>query len=322
MMLLHPIEFVPFANDLSEINRMAQKDPARLVQRSDQRFHKSIADVARRVIVRGARVVLLAGPSSSGKTTTAHLLSDSLRALGHATEMISLDDFYLPEEQAPLREDGQRDFECLEALNVACIRRCLKDLLTNNSCEAPVFDFVRHRPSEQCRHLSLPPDGVTVIEGLHALNPALTSELSQDGVRGVMRGYISVKQDVRNHGEPVLSAHEVRIIRRIVRDFNFRGTSPEHTLAMWDSVMEGEQKYIRPFRSSADFTLNSLHAYELGVLRNPALLLLRGVNVQTGWVADEAQRLTFALMLCSAVPPALLPADSLIREFIGGGLYT
>ena len=139
---------------------MAQRDPAHLVALADRHFHKSVQDVAKKTIARGCRVVLLAGPSSSGKTTTAHLLSDALCQLGHETQIISLDDFYHPEEEAPRREDGTQDFECLEALRVDYIQKCLHDLATSNSCEVPEFDFVHHRPAQQTRHLSLSPDAV------------------------------------------------------------------------------------------------------------------------------------------------------------------
>ena len=311
-------EYVHFTNNLAEMNQMAENNPAELVSRADQRFHNSIHDVAKKVVQRGCRVVLLAGPSSSGKTTTAHFLSDALNQLGHETKMSSLDDFYRAEDETPLRADGQHDFECLEASRLDCVRKCLKDLTESNSCEVPQFDFVYHKPLPQPRRLTLGENDIAVIEGLHALNPALTDQLKRDGI---VRMYISVKQDIINGTEQLLNAHEVRIVRRVVRDFNFRGTSPERTLGMWESVMDGEQKYINPFKHNADFTVNSLHAYELGVLRNPALLLLHGVSEQSGWVAEEVNRLQFALMLVKPVDAGLLPPTSLIREFIGGGLY-
>ena len=312
-------EYVRFNNNLEDINHMAQRDPAHLVALADRHFHKSVQDVAKKTIARGCRVVLLAGPSSSGKTTTAHLLSDALCQLGHETQIISLDDFYHPEEEAPRPEDGTQDFECLEALRVDYIQKCLHDLATSNSCEVPEFDFVHHRPAQQTRHLSLSPDGIAIIEGLHALNPILTKDLPRGSTECV---YINVKQNICTRSEVLLEAKEVRMIRRIVRDYNFRGTSPERTLKMWDSVMEGERRYIAPFRAGADFTINSLHAYELGALRNQALMLLRTVVEPGGWIADEVQRLSFALMLCTPVSPTLLPPTSLIREFIGGGLYS
>jgi uridine kinase len=312
-------EYTRFINNVEDINRMARQNPAKLVALSDGRFHKSVEEVAKKTIARGCRVVLLAGPSSSGKTTTAHLLSDALRQLGHETQMISLDDFYRPENEAPRREDGTRDFECLDALRVDCIQQCLRDLAVSNSCEVPQFDFVHHCPMRETRHLELSKDGVAVIEGLHALNPVLTKELPHGAAERV---YISVKQDVCTRSEILLQAREVRMIRRIVRDYNFRGTSPERTLKMWNSVMEGEHKYIRPFREDADFTVNSFHAYELGVLRTQALMLLRGVREPSGWIADQVQRLSFALMLFAPISSSLLPPTSLIREFVGGGLYT
>lgn len=311
-------KFVHFTNNLAEINRLAQSNPEKLVSRSDQHYHDSIHSMAEKIVERGCRVVLLAGPSSSGKTTTAHFIRDALEQIGHPTEMISLDDFYREEKDTPLRPDGQHDFECLDALRVDCIQQCIGDLMRCGSCEVPQFDFMKHTQSPQPRKVVLGSDGIAVIEGLHALNPRLTQAISSERIARI---YISVKQDVFNGNEELLDAHEIRIVRRLVRDYNFRGTSPERTLEMWDSVMDGERQYIAPYKYSADFTVNSLHAYELGVLRTPALMLLHGVSEQDGWVGEEIRRLSFALMLFTPVDAALLPPTSLIREFIGGGLY-
>lgn len=311
-------EYVHFTNNLADINRMAQKNPEKLVLHTDKHFHDSICKLAKKVAARGCQVVLLSGPSSSGKTTTAHFLADALNRLGHQTEMISLDDFYRAEEETPYRADGQHDFECLEALRLDCIQQCLHDLVTSGSCNVPLFDFVHHRPQPQFRHLNLKKNGIAIIEGIHALNPVLTAELPYNQITRI---YISVKQDIYNGTEELLSAQEVRMIRRMVRDYNFRSTTPESTLKMWNSVMEGERKYIKPFKRMADFTVNSLHAYELGVLRGPALMLLHNVEESTGWIAEEMRRLSFALMLFTPVSASLLPPTSLIREFIGGGLY-
>lgn len=319
MRIFHNAQFSNALNNLPEINALAKEGPARMIELGDHRYHNNVRAAARRIVQHGARLVLLAGPSSSGKTTTAHFLADTLAAMGHPAQILSTDDFYLGPTRAPLRPDGGRDLECPQAMDIPALQRCLRDLVLDGACVTPVFDFYRQRPAAQGRSVHLKPGGIAVLEGIHALNPLLSELLPAD--HRVMRLYISVQQEVRNGAEILLRPAQVRLVRRIVRDHNFRSTEPVQTLHMWRSVMEGEQAYITPWRTSADAAINSLHAYEFGVLRAYALPLLRAVEDEDPWVCREAQDLAFALTLFAPVPPALVPKNSLIREFIGGGLY-
>ena len=260
---------------------------------------------------------MMAGPSASGKTTTAHRLADALRAGGTGAEIISLDDFYRGEYQAPLLPDGGHDYEHVEALNVEEVRSCLSELIEKGRCDMPVFDFSIHMPYSHRRRVVLEDGAVAVVEGIHALNPALIGTLPAGAFRRI---YISVKQGVRDGTEELLGPNDVRLVRRIVRDRNFRSTPPQRTLFMWKNVLDGERKYIKPFRKSADFTINSFHACEPCVLKTRAVTLLHTVpEGDPGW--ETARRLLGGLERFEPMDCGLVPGNSILREFIGGGIY-
>jgi len=307
--------FREYENTLDDINREARSDPRMFVENSEKAFHKNIMDIAEKIKNDRERckLVMLAGPSSSGKTTTAHLLSKALRKVGIGSVIISLDDFYLGESCAPLLPDGQRDYECIEALNVPELKKCLRDLAENSRCSMPVFDFEIRAPYPHRRHIVLNDGEIAIVEGIHALNPMLLD--SAKGLKAY-KIYISVKQGVTDGKAQLLGPNDIRLVRRIVRDYNFRGTAPERTLAMWGNVMAGEYKNIKPYRGGADFTINSFHAYELCVLKRQASGLLSGVQPESVF-SGTASKLLSAVERFYAIDEDTVPADSIIREFIG-----
>jgi uridine kinase len=310
-------KFVTYRNSVEEINRGARTDANTFVGKAEADYHNNIAAIARQIAGENpmCKLVMLAGPSSSGKTTTAHLLKKALEEIGVGSVSISLDDFYRGESLAPLLPDGKRDFECLEALDVGEIQKCLSELVRNNRCEIPVFDFEQHVPYPHRRQIILHDREVAVVEGIHALNPVLIRTLPEFRVHRI---YISVKQGVRDCAGEVLGPNDIRLIRRIVRDYHFRQTSPETTLSMWANVMRGEYRYIKPFRKGADTTINSFHDYELCVLKEPAVSLLSTVPADSP-ERKAAVRLADGISHFEPIDPALVPKTSMIREFIGGG---
>ncbi|MCI1982300.1 MAG: nucleoside kinase [Oscillospiraceae bacterium] len=317
-MLESRTKYVTYRNSLDEINRAAEADPAAFISGAESSYRKNIRKIAEQIAGEKpmCRLVMLAGPSSSGKTTTAHRLISALKEIGVGCVSISLDDFYLGENRAPLRPDGRRDYECLQALDVKKIQECLSGLVENNRCEMPVFDFEQHVPYPRCRQVVLHENEVAVVEGIHALNPVLIGHLPALRVRRI---YISVKQGVTAAGRELLGPNDIRLVRRLVRDYNFRRTSPENTLNMWENVMEGEYRYIKPFRKDADITVNSFHAYEVCALKDRALELLHTVP-EGSPARAPAMKLQAALERFSPVDAGLIPKDSVIREFIGGGV--
>lgn len=312
------VEYVAYRNRVEDINRFAQEDAAAFVEAAEADYRADIDGIAAEIAAENpaCRLVMLAGPSSSGKTTTAHLLKKALVKAGVGCESVSLDDFYLGADIAPLLPNGKRDYEALEALDVPDIQKCLYELVKNNRCEMPVFDFEQHIPYPHRRQVVLKDREVAVVEGIHALNPKLISLLPEYRVHRI---YISVKQGVRNAGGEILGPNDVRLVRRLVRDYHFRGTKPQATLSMWSNVMRGEYKYIKPFRKDADTTINSFHDYELNVLAKPGLELLSTVPPECPEYKTAA-RLKEALSFFEPLSPELVPKSSMIREFIGGGI--
>lgn len=312
--------FNQYENDLERINYEAQHCAPAFIARTEEAFHRDIRSIAEQIASSKAlcKVIMLAGPSSSGKTTTAHILLDALRECGVGSQVISLDNFYRGEAAAPLLEDGRHDYESVEALNVPLLERCLLDLLETNACEMPVFDFEKHRPHVYTHSLRLGQRDIAVVEGIHALNPTISRHLPEEGV---LKMYISVKQGLEEQGEPLLSPNQVRLVRRLVRDYLFRNNPPGRTLGMWDTVMRGEYQYIKPYREEADVTINSLHCYEPCVLRAEAIPLLEQVEPSEPY-RELAWTLAERLRRFAPISEALVPETSLLREFIGGGIYT
>ena len=309
--------YVEYKNELSSINAAALASPENFVNRTEEAYHRNLLSIAESITANSCRLVLLFGPSSSGKTTTSHLLRNIFPQMGIDSVIISLDDFYRGESQAPLLPNGQHDYESVQALNIPEIRQCLMSLIQNHSCDMPQFNFEIRRPHPYRRHVELKENGVAIVEGIHALNPIILQNLPEKGVGKI---YISVKQGMRDGSRQLFDANEMRLVRRIVRDYNFRGTTPQRTLQMWPSVMDGERKYIKPYRSSVDYTINSLHLYETCVLKTQAMELLRAVPEQSAQYST-AQRLLKSLEPFVAISQELVPKNSILREFVGGGIY-
>lgn len=314
----NPNDFVAYENSVEKINHAASSDPAGFVRDTEKAFHGDLHRIAAQLAKEDppCRLVMLAGPSSSGKTTTANLLAEAIRREGVGSVVLSLDDFYLGENNAPLLPSGQRDYESVKALNLPEIQHCLSDLIRQSRCEMPTFNFEIHMPFETRRRVELGERDIAVVEGIHALNPLLIQDLPALRVRRI---YISVKQGIRAQGTELFGPNEVRLVRRIVRDHRFRGTAPERTLLMWANVMAGERKYVKPFRKNADFTINSLHEYEPCVLKRDAVELLHTVPKESP-VAGYARKLLDGMEHFLPIDGDLVPKNSVLREFLGGGM--
>jgi len=256
---------------------------------------------------------MLAGPSSSGKTTTAHLLRDYLAALGLKAEIVSLDDFYLGVEQMPVLPSGERDYETVNALDIELVRACIRSVIDRGACMLPAYDFTTSERRLNARKLDLRGNGFVIMEGIHALNPIFTKDLPEGSA---IKLYVSVKQQIKDANGEVISPMDLRLIRRIARDVQFRNTSAERTLSMWPNVVAGEDKYIRPYRMSADYTVNSIHIYEPCVLRSSVIPLLRRIPEDSPHYR-KARALDAPLMRFEPVEPGLVPENSMLREFLG-----
>lgn len=308
-----------FVLGLEQINLSAAQTPEQFVSDMEKMYNQEISNVTDYILGRKnkCRVVMLAGPSGSGKTTTAHMIKNEMERRGIKAALISLDDFYLGEGKAPLAEDGKHDYEAVEALDIEAIKSCIFNLIEYGYCDMPTFNFPLKRPNEGKKHVELESNGIAIIEGIHALNPIFTKNLPN---HGLIKVYISVKQGISDYNGEILSRTDMRFLRRLVRDYNHRKTDAEQTLDMWDNVCRGEKLYIHPFKRTSDVTINSIHIYEPCVLCHMAIPLLSEIT-------ESSPHFKFARRILSSVERfypieiSMVPEDSLLREFIGGGIY-
>lgn len=285
------------------------------IQVAEALQNKKIATLADDIARRSdrVRVVLIAGPSSSGKTTTAKKLAIQLKVLGFDPVPIELDNFFVDRTRTPLDADGKPDFECLEALDVAYLNEVLVKLFAGEEVEMPVFDFKSGTRKYSGSRLRLQGKEILILEGIHGLNDALTPRIPQESKFKI---YVSALTQLNLDDHNRISTTDYRLLRRMVRDYNFRGHDAAATLAMWPSVQRGERSYIFPYQNSADAAYNSALDYELGVLKVFAEPLLRAVK-QTNPDFAEARRIQEFLSYLAPVPAHHVPADSTLREFIG-----
>ena len=307
--------YVKYINHLEQINDAAVAQPARMIREVEDAYHDHLENIARNITGhhRNVRVIMLSGPSSSGKTTTAKLLRDFLTAYGASSHIVSLDDFYRGVGKAPKLPGGGYNYESVEALDVEAVKRCLLDIIATGEFSVPRYDFALGRPNGEPRRYRIGPRDMVIVEGIHGLNPLFTKELPEDSC---VKLYVSVKQQIKDANGEVFSPMDLRLVRRIVRDIQFRDTSPERTISMWPQVVEGEDRYIRPYRLSADYTVNSIHIYEPCVMRTVAIPLLRAIAEDSPHYR-KARDLEARLMRFEPVDAALVPENSMLREFLG-----
>ena len=298
----------------NEINELAL-EPRKFLSDCSADYHKKVSGTAESILSDESRkLIMLAGPSSSGKTTTAKLLSEKLFRMGAAAYTVSLDDFYHPRSVGyPLDENGKPDYECVEALDIELMHECFGNLLKKGRAEFPVFDFHSGERINNAKKVELSEKGVIIVEGLHALNPVITETLDE---KSLYRIYVSVSSRVYDeNGDVLLSKRDLRFVRRMVRDYSFRSTSVDRTFEIWQSVMRGEDKYLFPYEGNADIKLNSFHPCEPCVLSEKAIRLLR--TATDGEHREKAELMIDKLSLFRNTDYSILPEDSLLREFTG-----
>lgn len=262
------------------------------------------------------KVVLLSGPSSSGKTTTSKKLSLYLKTLGLKPVQISLDDYFLNREDTPLDENGNPDYESLRAIDVKLFNSQIEKLLKGSKVVTPRFDFITGKKIYD-KPIQTDKDTILIVEGLHALNDEILTNINK---KAKFKIYISPLAFVNVDDDNRISMTDIRLLRRIVRDNRVRGYSPEHTLKWWDNVRIGEEKYVFPFQDSADVIFNTSLAYELGVLKTYVEPLLYSVGSDTK-EHKSALRLLELLKYVLPIPSDTVPDVSILREFIGGSYF-
>lgn len=281
-------------------------------------FEERIAQLAEAVLkAEDKKFIMIAGPSSSGKTTFSHRLSIQLSAKGLKPHPFPLDDYYVDRDKCPRDENGELDLECLEALDVELFNHDMKELLSGKRVSLPTFNFKTGRREYKDKIMQLGPEDVLVIEGIHGLNDKLSHSLP---VESKFKIYISALTQLNIDEHNCLPTTDGRIIRRIVRDARTRGTTAKDTIAMWDSVRRGEERYIFPFQEGADMMFNSALIYELAVLKMYAEPLLFAIDKDCPEYL-EAKRLLKFLDYFLPMPGDGISQNSILREFIGGSCF-
>ena len=301
------------------LNDMVTKNDMRevvLVQEAHQ--ERRIGEIAKQIADRdGARFILIAGPSSSGKTTFSHRLSIQLRVNGLKPHPIAVDNYFVDREHTPRDKDGNYNFECLEAIDIEKFNEDMEALLRGEEVYLPVFDFKTGKRKYEGRPKKLGEQDILVIEGIHCLNPKLTEAMKEENK---FRIYISALTQLNIDEHNRIPSTDGRLIRRLVRDARTRGASARRTISMWPSVRRGEEENIFPFQEQADVMFNSSLLYELAVLKQYVEPLLFGVDKDSEEYL-EAKRLLKFFDYFVGIGSEYVPANSLLREFIGGGCF-
>ena len=278
---------------------------------------RKIASVADQVKALGCRIVLLAGPSSSGKTTTSKRLAVQLAAIGLRPQMISMDDYFVNRDATPRDAKGEFDFECIQALDVPFFNEQLQALLSGSRVELPRFNFQTGLREASGKLLQLSEQDVLIIEGIHALNPQLTPQIPRSEK---FQLYVSALTTIQLDEQRRISTSDNRLLRRIIRDHKFRGYSATETIRRWPSVRAGEEKWIFPYQENCNMMINSALLYELAVLRGYVLPLLEAVPA-TEPEYEEAWRLRQLVGFFEPIRDKQIPPVSLLREFLGGSSF-
>lgn len=301
-------------NDARWIARQIERDPAALIAACEQAFQQQIDSAVERILSQpGIRLVMLAGPSSSGKTTTAERLKQSFAFHGRRAWTLSLDDFYLDPSTPLLFEDGTPDYETVQALDLPYLETCLRGIVLENRCLLPRFSFVKRQREEELTELQIASDDLVIVEGLHALNPLICDPLDAGSL---FRLYVSVSSRVMLDHNVLLSKRDLRFIRRMVRDNQFRASPVDYTFFLWNGVRKGEDRYLFPYSDRADLRIDSIHLYEPCVFRNSALYLLNMLPDDSIYF-ETAQSLQKKLSAFPSLEPQLIPQQSLLHEFLG-----
>lgn len=307
------VDYVQDLNDKIDAGELLD-----LVQLSEALHEKKVAQVADFITKQKKRIVLIAGPSSSGKTTFARRLCIQLRVNGMRPIYLGTDDYFVNRADTPVDANGEKDYENLDALDLKLFNRNMKDLIAGKEVDMPIYDFIKGEKIFGQKITKLADDQLLVIEGIHALNEKLTEMIPHEQKYKI---YISPLTQLGIDEHNRISTTDERMLRRLVRDYQFRGYSAKETIKNWPKVRAGEDKNIFPYSGEADILFNSYHVYEIAVLKKYAEPLLREITKEDEEYADASRMLQFLQFFHVAPDDSMIVNNSIIREFIGGSIF-
>ena len=305
-----------FVLDLN--NKIRKGEAKEIIQLSEALHEQNIIELAQRIIREKKRIILISGPSSSGKTTFARRLCIQLKVNGKKPLYLGTDDYFKNREDTPLNEKGEKDYECLEAVEVEMFNRDMNALLAGQKVDLPEFDFIEGVKKYGKRITSIEHGDPIVIEGIHALNKKMTPAIDD---KEKFKIYISPLTQLNIDDHNRISVTDARMLRRIVRDYQFRDHTAASTIKSWPSVRAGENKNVFPFNGEADVFINTMHVYEIGVLKKYAAPLLKEITPDQEEYAEARRLLAFLRFFETIEDDHLIVNNSILREFIGGSVF-
>lgn len=298
--------------NLKDINEKIKSDAKTLVKESELNYQSQIEEAVNQLLsdtTNHYKFVLLAGPSSAGKTTTSHLFKENLKLNGIKAQVISVDNFFLEREETPKLPNGNYDYESLRALDWDLFGVKMKELIENKKSILPVFDFVDGKKYFTDEYTTLNDNEIIIIEGLHALNPIINNYIP---VELAYKVYLNTVSEFVNDEETILNKENIKLVRRLIRDYKKRGAPPKRTIDTYSDVTDGEKQYITPFMDTANYKINTTHAFEPSVYYNFL------VEIQKEAPCDKLQDLIEKLKPYEKITYDLIPSNSLTQEFLGG----
>jgi len=302
------------------VNFLAEHSILELVDACEKRYDDQLNTICKTLSDDDEyKIVLLAGPSGSGKTTTAVKLSEKIKKAGKNAVYVSLDDFFLNREDLPKLPNGETDFESVYTLDIKEIHKCFSLLLSGKEALVPHFDFTSgKRQPDKAKALVLGDKDIVIVEGLHAINPELTNGIEAFDGKGFYKLFVNPDSQIyTENGEYILKRRTLRMMRRMIRDYLFRGSSLENTLNMWEGVCREEIKTIIPFKDSADFVVDTTHFYEPCIYHHYLIPIIKESKIENKNHEATLNDLAAKLDLFYDAPNDIVPKDSMIREFIG-----
>jgi len=307
------------AYKLNDINLRTVSDHKEFMEECDARYKDRVNEAVDRILAnkKNSPIILLSGPSGSGKTTTSMKIAQALEERGVYTHYVGMDDYFKTVDRStPRTPEGELDLESPLCLDMELLNRHFDELARGERIYVPKYEFSRRmRIQEPSKAIKLGPDEMVVFEGIHALNTMITDVHPE-----AFKLYISARSDVEFQGRVVFKRTWFRLVRRMVRDYKFRGSDPQETMSMWGNIRRGELQYISPFKDQANFRFDTSFAYELPVFNHTATELFKSVPEGIERF-EELRKVLPALQLFGHIPEEDVADDALIREFIGGGIY-
>ena len=295
--------------DLEVVNRLVKECPEKLVKISEKIVDDQIEKVVKQAMKGKYKFILLSGPSSSGKTTTANFIIKKLQKKGKRAIRVSLDDFFIDLDKCPVLPNGTVDKETITKIDLPCFNKFFNEIMQNNRAYKPVFDFITDKRKKNPELIEISENDIILVEGTHALNPEL---VDINGYRDrVLKVYACVNSNFKIGKNIVISPRKIRLIRRLIRDFQTRGESPEGTVRYWDMVSKGEDKFVAPYKNEADFVIDTTHIYELAVYDRFVPELLNPIKELA-----YANELLNVFNKAGSLSKKYVPDSSLLWEFL------